>query len=145
MRIYLDNCALNRPFDEQTQIRIKLEIEAKLYIQDKIKEKRIEIVWSYILDIENDANPFIERRNQIIKWKKYSIIDIEENENIIQKAKEIANCKIKAKDSLHISCAISTNCDYFITTDDYILKKSNAIKEIIIISPIMFIEMEANI
>ena len=145
MRIYLDNCTLNRPFDEQTQIRIKLETEAKLFIQNKIKEKKIEIVWSYILYAENDVNPFKERREQIIKWRKYAIIDIEENKDIIQKAKEISNTKIKAKDSLHISCAIYANCDYFITTDDYILKKSNISKEIIIISPIMFIEMEENI
>ena len=71
MRIYLDNCTLNRPFDEQTQIRIKLETEAKLFIQDKIKENKIEIVWSYILDAENDVNPFKERREQITKWRKY--------------------------------------------------------------------------
>ena len=32
MRIYLDNCCYNRPFDEQTQLRIRLETEAKLPI-----------------------------------------------------------------------------------------------------------------
>ena len=37
MRIYLDNCTFNRPFDDQGQIRIRLESEAKLYIQEKIK------------------------------------------------------------------------------------------------------------
>ncbi len=54
MRVYLDNCAFNRPFDDQSQIRIRLESEAKLYIQEKIEKKEIELVWSYILDIEND-------------------------------------------------------------------------------------------
>ena len=39
IRIYLDNCVFNRPFDEQTSIRIKLETEAELYIQNKIFEK----------------------------------------------------------------------------------------------------------
>ncbi len=32
-RIYLDNCSLNRPFDNQEQMKIRLETEAKLYIQ----------------------------------------------------------------------------------------------------------------
>ncbi len=32
MKIYLDNSALNRPFDDQSQIKIKLESEAVLYI-----------------------------------------------------------------------------------------------------------------
>ena len=44
MRIYLDNCIFNRPFDDQSQIRIRLEAEAKLFIQDKIKNNEIELV-----------------------------------------------------------------------------------------------------
>ncbi len=32
MRIYLDNCCYNRPFDDQTQERIHLESEAILTI-----------------------------------------------------------------------------------------------------------------
>ena len=31
MRIYLDNCTFNRPFDDQTHIRIYVESEAKLF------------------------------------------------------------------------------------------------------------------
>ena len=32
MKIYLDNCCFNRPFDDQTQERIHLESEAILMI-----------------------------------------------------------------------------------------------------------------
>jgi hypothetical protein len=32
MRIYLDNCAYNRPFDDQSQIRISLEAQASAAI-----------------------------------------------------------------------------------------------------------------
>jgi len=31
-RLYLDNCCFNRPFDNQKQLKIKLETEAKLFI-----------------------------------------------------------------------------------------------------------------
>ncbi len=48
MRVYLDNCTFNRPFDDQTQIRISLETEAKLYIQERIRDRTLELVWSYI-------------------------------------------------------------------------------------------------
>jgi hypothetical protein len=61
MRIYLDNCCLNRPFDDQRQARIRLEAEAKLCIQQQVREGRIELAWSYMLDFENAANPFEER------------------------------------------------------------------------------------
>ena len=38
MRIYLDNCCYNRPFDEQAQIKVFLETVAKLSIQQKMRE-----------------------------------------------------------------------------------------------------------
>jgi hypothetical protein len=40
--IYLDNCAYNRPFDDQSQLRISLETQAKLYIQSLIKDNKDE-------------------------------------------------------------------------------------------------------
>ena len=32
MRVYLDNCCYNRPFDDQTQVKVRMETEAKLLI-----------------------------------------------------------------------------------------------------------------
>ena len=67
MKIYLNNCCFNRPYDDQTQLRIRLEAEAKLKIQEDIRNGVIELVWSYILDYENGMNPFSERKEQISK------------------------------------------------------------------------------
>ena len=58
MKIYLDNCRFNRPFDDQSQIRILLESEAKLNIQENIRSGTYKLIWSYILDYENSKNPF---------------------------------------------------------------------------------------
>ena len=33
IKVYLDNCAYNRPFDDQTQVKIALEAIAKQHIQ----------------------------------------------------------------------------------------------------------------
>lgn len=62
LKIYLDNCCYNRPFDDQSQIRIYLEAQAKLYVQNKIKEGVYDLAWSYILDYENGKNPYEEKR-----------------------------------------------------------------------------------
>jgi hypothetical protein len=62
MKVYLDNCCFNRPFDGQDDIRIRLESEAKLEIQQMILAGKLQLVWSFILEFENDANPF-SRRN----------------------------------------------------------------------------------
>lgn len=50
MKIYMDNCYFNRPFDDQAQIRVKLEAEAKLKIQADIQDGKFALVWSYILE-----------------------------------------------------------------------------------------------
>jgi len=38
MRIYLDMCCFNRPYDDQSQARIRLETEAKMLLQQKVKK-----------------------------------------------------------------------------------------------------------
>jgi hypothetical protein len=135
----MDNCCFNRPFDDQKQIRIKLETEAKIDIQNKIIEKKLLLGWSYILDFENEQNPFEQRKHTIKGWKKHSVSDINESERIIGKAEELVLKGIKSKDALHIACAIDMNCHYFLTTDDWLIKKGAKIKEIKIMDPISFI------
>ena len=139
MKIYLDNCTFNRPFDDQSQVRIRIETESKLYIQQKIKEKQLDLVWSYILDYENEQNPYKERKEAISKWRRYAIIDIEENERIIKKAKELKEKGLRDKDALHIACAIEGVAKYFITTDDTIIKRIGEYNNIHIINPTDFI------
>ncbi len=140
MKIYLDNCSFNRPFDFQGDIKIHLESEAKLYIQQLIIEKKISLVWSYILDFENRNNPFKERRLKIERWKTYAIEDVEENDIIILEAKKLENIGLKKIDALHLTCAVYSGCEYFITTDKGILKRKNEIKDIVVTDPINFIK-----
>jgi len=140
MKIYLDNCCFNRPFDDQSQLRILLESEAKLRIQENIRSGTFKLVWSYILDYENSKNPFRERREQIIKWRAYSNEDIEESAKILNIAIMIMQHGIKNIDSLHLACAIKANADYFLTTDDGVIKKATYIQNIKIIDPIDFIK-----
>ncbi len=140
MKIYLDNCCFNRPFDDQSQLRILLEAEAKLRIQENIRSGTFELVWSYILDYENSQNPFRERREQIIKWRSYSNEDIEESKEILNIATMNMKLGIKKMDSLHLACAIKAKTDYFLTTDDEIIKKALHIQDIQIVDPIGFIK-----
>jgi predicted nucleic acid-binding protein len=136
--IYLDNCCFNRPYDDQTHEKIYLETDAKLKIQERIKNKEINLVWSYMLDFENNANLDIIVKKAIIKWKKLSKIDIIETESLLIKAEEISQLGIDSKDSIHISCAIKANVDFFITTDYNLIKKGVKIKDIAIINPVSF-------
>jgi hypothetical protein len=87
MKVYLDNCCFNRPYDDQSRLRIRLEAEAKMRIQEEIRNGIFKLVWSYILDYENSKNPFRERKEQITKWRMYAVEDIAENEEVLDVAK----------------------------------------------------------
>ncbi|CAG0943037.1 hypothetical protein BROC_02104 [Candidatus Brocadiaceae bacterium] len=140
MKIYLDNCCFNRPFDDQSQIRIRIEAEAKLKIQEEVRSGKFQLIWSYLLDYENNKNPYIERKVRINGWKKYAIQDIEENPEVPKTANLLNQIGIQKIDSLHISCAIFSKCDYFLTTDDKILQWADQINYIKINDPIGFIK-----
>ena len=68
MRIYLDNCCYNRPYDDQSQMRIHLETEAKLHIQDMVRRGDLELVASFALTYENAKNRFAHKREAISKY-----------------------------------------------------------------------------
>lgn len=47
---------------------------------------------------------------------------------------------LQKMDSLHIACAIFAKADYFLTTDDKVVKKANIISNVKIVDPIDFIK-----
>ncbi|MBP3796266.1 MAG: hypothetical protein J6I46_00645 [Ruminococcus sp.] len=139
MKVYLDNCCYNRPYDDQSQFKVFLETQSKLHIQKLITEGKLELVYSYMSRYENAQNPFEIRRNTISQFFKNASVYVDETNAviIINKAREIMQTGVKTKDAIHVSCAIFAKAEYFLTTDVRLLKyKSNEIK---IMNPIDFI------
>jgi predicted nucleic acid-binding protein len=83
--------------------------------------------------------PFIERKNAIIEWKKIAAEKIEGTKIVVARASEFTRNGLKAKDALHIACAIEGKAEYFLTTDDNLIKKLAKTKELIVINPVNFI------
>ena len=145
MRVYLDNCTFNRPFDDQSQIRIRIETEAKLFIQREIKEGRIDLIWSYINESENSDNPFHDRKNSIGRWKQFAKIKLDETRNLLETAANLVKSGLRSKDALHLACAIEGKAQFFLTTDDGILRKLADYSKVKILNPVDFIgEVERN-
>ena len=139
MLVYLDNCCYNRPYDDQKDFIIRLETEAKLFIQEQIQLGILDLVWSFVLDYENSKNPFLDKRERIDYWRNLAKTDCVLTEFIRNKAKElIQNFNLKQADASHIACAIYANAEYFITTDKGILKRN--INEIKTVNPITFVQ-----
>ena len=146
MRIYLDNCSYNRPYDDQSQMRIHLETQAKLHIQDMIRKKQIELVTSYVLDFENSNNRSIQKRMAIEKFMKdYATLYVsnKHSDKFAEIADSIMETGVKEKDAYHVACALMAECDYFVTTDDRLLKYQS--EKIKLVTPGEFIRrMEAD-
>ena len=136
-RLYLDNCCFNRPYDDQTNLNIRLEAEAKIFIQNEILENNFELAWSFMMDYEISANPFHDRQLVFLKWKNIAIVDIDPTERILIRGREIMQKNINQKDAIHIACATKAECEYFLTTDRKILNKT--VPKIILINPLDFI------
>jgi predicted nucleic acid-binding protein len=66
-------------------------------------------------------------------------MDVEETAVILQSANRLTGRGLKAKDALHIACAIAGECTYFVTTDDDVLKRRQDIHDITIIDPTAFV------
>lgn len=140
MRVYLDNCCFNRPYDDQSQLRIQMETQAKLEIQQQIRDEKLELATSYILEAENAVNPYERKRIDIQafmdKYTKAFISEIQDKA-VREQAAKIMETGIRLMDACHIACAMLAQCGVFLSTDKRVLKyQSEAIR---IMNPVMFV------
>ena len=142
MRIYLDNCCFGRPFDDQNFPRIFMETQATLFIQNRIRDGKIELATSHILHYENSQCKLKIRKESVADFMKaYSKIHIDMScgEQVLKLSKKIIASGVKPKDAYHVASAVLAECDYFLSTDDKLLRyKTN---EIILLNPVDFIKV----
>ena len=113
IRVYLDNCCYNRPFDDQSQLRISLETQAKLFIQSLIEKGDLELLWSYILELENRKNPYENKRLSIAGFSLHAIDCVQRSDSVSLMADQFTAKGLKAADALHLACAIGGKVDFF--------------------------------
>ena len=122
-RVYLDVCCLNRPFDDQTQARIRLEAEAVLIIIGQCESGQWEWVTSEAVDAEIERTPDPERRRRVRSLAAHAHRSVRVGNAEIERAQDLESCGIAAYDALHIACAESASADLLLTTDDRLLRR----------------------
>ena len=125
-RVYLDTSFLNRPFDDQSQVRIKLETEAFLAILARIEGGSFELVGSSVLNYEVDANPSRERRERLRTFLDLARHFVEADDLLKARAIELSELGFRALDALHVAAAERAS-DYLLTVDDQLLTKAFAL------------------
>ena len=136
MKVYLDNCCFNRPYDQPLQTRIINEARAKMEIQSAIADGRLDLVTSYMLVAENMKCPIqMARAYNITFMFRYAKHYVSSNRIEVLKPliSKIMSMGIKRADATHVACAIDAGCDYLITVDDRLLTFKD--KQIKVITP----------
>lgn len=123
IRIYLDACCLNRPFDDQTQARIRLEAEAVLLILAQCEAGNWEWIGSEVLDWEIGKIPDPERLRRVRSLIAHAHRSVPIGPSEVARAQEMEAWGIAAYDALHLACAESGGADVMLTTDDRLMKR----------------------
>lgn len=121
----MDVCCLNRPFDDWTQPRIRLEAEAILEIVAKCQANQWQLVSSTALESEIAKTPDLLKQRRVMNSLAIARTKIIVTEAMLERAREIIVLGFKPFDALHISCSESVNVNIFLTTDDRLLRKAS--------------------
>lgn len=121
--IYMDVCALCRPFDDQSQMRIRLETDAVQLILSYVRSGRLRLAVSPVHVAEIDAiDEMAEREHlkselQQIGWKV--VADIKHTR---LRAEQLLQLGLGPADAAHLAFAETARAD-FITCDDRLIRQ----------------------
>ena len=129
MKIYLDTCCLNRPFDDQSQERIRLETEAMMIILSRLSRKEWTWLGSQVLEIEIDHAPDMEQQSRLKRVSDFIGQSIKIGQKELKRAAELEKLGFVGFDAVHLGCAESGGADVFLSTDDRLLKRAKRLSK----------------
>lgn len=129
MKIYLDVCCLNRPFDDQTQNRIRLEAEAILLILADIQAGNWEWASSEVVIDEIEQTPDPKRRERVRQLMAHANHSYILTDDDMVRATILTNLGFGGMDALHLACAESSQSAIFLTTDDKLLQRATRLQK----------------
>ena len=122
--VYVDVCALSRPFDDQGFMRIRLETEAVNLILSKTKEGKFKLLVSPAHDLEiraiDDAVERIDLQTILYEMGEPAKGDVFK---VRARAEELVHLGFGVADAALVAFAESSGAE-FITCDDKVIKKS---------------------
>jgi predicted nucleic acid-binding protein len=127
MLVYLDTCSIQRPFDDQSQLRIALEAEAVLQVIQLVEQERVELLASEMLLVETEQNPNPRRRRFATEVLGLASDFVEVDSEIESRARAYNQAGIGPADALHLASAVEAEADVLCTTDDRFLRRGREV------------------
>jgi predicted nucleic acid-binding protein len=127
MRIYLDNCCLQRPLDDQTHPRIRVETEAVFVILAAIQAGEQSLLGSEALEYEVSRIPDEARRTEVFSVLTLASERLQITDEVEALALAFERQGVPAMDAIHLALASTANADFFCTCDDRLLRKAQTL------------------
>ena len=121
--VYLDMCAINRPFDDQEQMRIRMESGAVHLILDHVRTGNLVLAVSNVHILEAAANPDLAKRQhveyllQTYGWKISVAPELTKT-----RAGELFQQGMGVADAAYVAIAEAVESD-FVSVDDRLLRQ----------------------
>lgn len=138
----------NRCFDDQSQLRIRLETAAIEGIFELVETQAFELAWSFMLDYENSLNPHEDRKEWAELLSRLCTRRIMPAPRILALARGlIKSARIQPRDALHLACAETGRCDYFVSCDDALIRTVHTRRgspklRLVAVNPVDFVRRE---
>ena len=144
-RVYFDTCALSRPFDDQSQARIRLEAEAVAHLLRAVDEGRLEWVSSEVVVFEVTRIPDEAQRESLLSLARRAGFTVPLSGEIGRRARVLRQQGLRDLDALHLASAEATQAGVLITTEQRFIRTAaglNPASTVQVKNPVVF-EMEA--
>lgn len=144
MKIYLDVCCLNRPFDNQAQPRVRLEAESVVYILEQCDSGRWMQVASDASRVEILAITDTTLRRNLLGLLPVSDSIILVDGGTENRARKLIQIGFKTADALHLASA-EKGADVFLTCDDRLLRLAGRVRKqlkIVVDNPLKWLEAQ---
>lgn len=142
IRVYLNMCAIQRPLDTPSHVRIQIEAEVVLGLISLGEAGHLTLVSSDALHHENDQNPLLLRREYGFSVLARATETIALTEAVRDRAQQFLAYGLKPLDALHVALAEAGKVDYFCTCDDRLRRQAQRIVDLTVnvVTPIDLIQ-----
>lgn len=127
MKLYLDLCALKRPFDDRSQPRVDAEARVVLDLLRRITDGEHRLVWSAALTFENQADPDLEARKVVAQCESLAEAHAELSDEVVQRIGQLHDSGLATLDAAHLALAEAASCEVLLTCDDGFEKRAGRI------------------
>jgi predicted nucleic acid-binding protein len=124
VRVYFNTSALNRPFDDLSSDRVRLEAEAVAVLLGAVEQGAVEWVGSDYLDFEVGQIPEAERAQRVRALMRSVKHQVVLSPAVAARARDLEKHGFRGLDALHIAAAEAGKAEVLVTTDDRMIRRA---------------------